>query len=99
MFFSVLFFPRRPADVGTENIQDGLTQVFGILRQMKKLVGTTQTHGVGLMPQVFNGVFQAFLPLPLFGILIGFCLLFGSFGLRVRGFFHCLGACMRSQGL
>lgn len=66
---------------------------------MEEFVGTAQTHGVGLMSQVFNGVFQAFLPLPLFGILIGFCLLFSGFGLRVRGFFHCLGTCMRSQGL
>ncbi len=32
VLLSIFVFPRRLADMGTENVQDGLTQVFGILR-------------------------------------------------------------------
>ena len=99
MFFSVLFFLRRPANVGAENIQYGLTQVFGVLCKMEEFVGAAQTHGVGLMPQVFNSVFQSFLSLPTLDVLISRCLLFRGLGLRVRGFFHRLGTFMGSQGL
>lgn len=99
VLLSIFVFPRRPADVGTENIQDGLTQVFGVLCKMEEFVSAAQTHGVGLMPQVFNGIFQTFLSLPTLDVLISRCLLFRGLGLRVRRVFHRLGTCMRSQGL
>ena len=44
------------------------------------------------MPQVFNGVFQAILPLPLLSFQY-------SIGLRFRGILHRLGAFVGHQGL
>ena len=99
VLLSIFVFPRRLADVGTENIQYGLTQVFGVLCKMEEFVSAAQTHGVGLMPQMFNGIFQTFLSLPTLDVLISRCLLFRGLGLRVRGVFHRLGTYMRSQGL
>ena len=46
VLLSIFVFSRRPADVGTENVQDGLTQIFGVLCQMEEFVNAAQTHGV-----------------------------------------------------
>ena len=71
--------------MGAENVQHGLTQASGVFRQVEELVSATHAHGVPVMPQMLNSVFQSFLSLPLLGVLRGF-------GLLPRGVFHCLGA-------
>ena len=97
--------------MSAENIQHRLSQFFGVWvlgvsRQMEKFVGSTHPHRVGFMPQVFNGVFQALLPLALFGVSVGFCLFFGcsglcfcSVGLCLCGVLHRLGAPVGNHGL
>ena len=52
---------------------------------MEEFVGTTQAHGFRLIPQVPDGVFQAFLPLSLLGVEVGSRLL-------LRCNFHRFGA-------
>ena len=73
---------------------------------MKEFVGSAPAHGFFFIPQVFNGVFQAFLPLPLLGVLIGSRLLlccsglsFRRIGLFIRGIFHRLSTSVRGQDL
>ena len=58
------------------------------------------------MPQVFNGIFHALLPLPLLGVLVGFCLFLCGLslcicgiGLCFRGILQCLGTLVGHQGL
>ena len=69
--------------MGAENVHDGLAQLFRILHQMEEFVGTAQADRVRSVPQVFDGIFQTFLPLPSLGVLVGF-------GLRVRCVLHGL---------
>ncbi len=59
---------------------------------MEQFVGTTQTHRDRFMPQMFNGVFQSFLPMSLFCCFCGL-------GLCVCGTFHRFRTLMRCQGL
>ena len=58
--------------MGAENVQDGLTPPFSIFRQMEQFISPTQTYRVRCVSQVLNGIFQALLPLPLLGVLVGF---------------------------
>ena len=51
------------------------------------------------MPQVLNGIFQAFLSLTLLGVLVGFCLFFRGLGLRFGSFLHRLSAPIGDHGL
>ena len=80
MRFPILAFARYPADVAAEDVEHGSAELFCITRQVEEFVGTAQAHGVRLMPQVLNGIFQAFLPLPLLGVPVGFCLLLHAYG-------------------
>ena len=59
---------------------------------MEKFVGSSQTHRAFAVPQVFNGVFHALLPLPLLGLR-------HSIGLRLGGILQCLGTFVGHQCL
>ena len=39
MRFPIFGFTRRPADMGTENIEHCLAQIFRVFRQMGEFVG------------------------------------------------------------
>ena len=87
MLVLVCVFSSRPADMGTENIQDCLPYRIvapRVLRQVEEFVGAAQTHGFRLAPQVFNGVLQALLPQPMFSVFVGSCLCFRGLLHRVR---------------
>ena len=56
--FSIFSFTRCPADMGAENVHDGLAQIFIVLHQMEEFVGTAQAHRVRVVPQVFDGILQ-----------------------------------------
>ena len=59
---------------------------------MEEFVGTAYVRiEPEVVTQVFNGVFEAFLPLPSLGILVGLCLFLRGFGLRVCGVLQRLG--------
>ena len=85
--------------MGAEDVKNGLTPLLGIFRQMEKFVGATKTHRGRRASKVLDSIFQPFLPQPLLGGLVGFRLLLRSFGLRVGGVFHRLGALVRSESL
>ena len=80
----VFRFPRRPADMGAEDVQHRLAQVFGILRQMEELVGSAQAHGIRSVAQMLDGVLQPLLPPPVLRALVGFRLRRCRPGLRLR---------------
>ena len=79
MCFPIFVFARRSADMSAENVEHHSAPlfVFRVFYQMEEFVGSAYTHRVRFMPQVFNGIFQALLPLPLLGFRY-------SIGLRSR---------------
>ena len=85
MFISIVIFGGSSTNVGTKNIQDCLAQLLGVLCQMEKFVNTAQANRNRIMSEVLNSIFQTFLSLSAFDILIGF-------SLSISGIFHCLGA-------
>ena len=68
MRFPIPVFTCGLADMGAENVEHGLAQLWGIFRQMEEFVCPAQAHRVLIISQVFNGIFHALLPQSLLGI-------------------------------
>ena len=67
--------------MSAEYIEDSLPQVWSVICQVKKLIGSTESHGIRLVTQVCNSASQAFLALSLFSVLVGPSLFGCSLGL------------------
>ena len=50
MFFFVFVFARRLTDMGAEDVQRVLTQVFPAFRQARELVSAAHAHSFIFMP-------------------------------------------------
>ena len=105
---------RSLPDMGAEDVEYGLARLFGVfrfnlrvLRQLEEFVGPSQTHhGSRCIPQVLNGVFQAFLPLSPLSVQVGICLFLCGLGLCLCSTalcfcsdFHCPRSSVRCQSL
>lgn len=58
------------ADMGAKNVEHGLTQIRGILRQIEQSAGAAHAHGFRSISQVLNGIFQTLLPSAFLDVLV-----------------------------
>lgn len=99
--YASLYILLCPSSDGCEHrecqVRSGVTS--GCLPPDGRVRKPHRGDGVGRVSKVLDGIFQAFLPSALLGVLVGFRLLLRGFDLRVGGVFHRLGALVRSKSL
>ena len=85
--------------MGTENVENGLPKRCSVLSEMDELVATSETNRLRTASQVFDGILQALLPLPLLGVEVGCRMRSRGVSLRRGRLFHCPSTLVRYQGL